>query len=123
MWASLLWGAWPIGVGYALFTEVRGETVRKGVGVTLRTCIWSVYRGQIRPNETVWVPCGSAFQVPPGLFRQFRKGYSPKFTVANGSSTYRRALENLLCGTPLGSKRDNLVAVVAPLCILRGGDP
>jgi hypothetical protein len=46
--------------------------------------------------------------------------FAPKFTVANSSPTYRRALENRLCGTPLESKRDNLVAVVAPLCF-KGG--
>src|SRR5215208_7630000 len=45
------------------------------------------------------------------------KENSRKFKVANGSSTARQALENRLCGTPLGSKRGNLVAVVAPLRI------
>jgi hypothetical protein len=47
----------------------------------------------------------------------WKKSNSRKFAVANGSSTDRQALENRLCGTPLGSKRGNLVAVVAPLRI------
>src|SRR5215211_7343561 len=42
---------------------------------------------------------------------------SAKFTVANGSSTHRQALDNKPCCTPLASKRPDLVAVVAPLCI------
>src|SRR5215212_6846556 len=46
-----------------------------------------------------------------------KKRNSPKFTVANGSSTHRQALDNRPCCTPLGSKRPDLVAVVAPLCI------
>jgi hypothetical protein len=46
-----------------------------------------------------------------------KKINSPKFAVANGSSTYRQALENRLCGSPLGSKRGHLVAVVAPMCV------
>ena len=39
--------------------------------MALRACIWSAYRGQNGPNETVWVPCGPAFRAPQGLFRQF----------------------------------------------------
>jgi hypothetical protein len=56
------------------FCELRFETVRKGVRVMLRADIWPVYWGQNGPNGTVWVPCGPAFRVPPGLFRQFLDG-------------------------------------------------
>src|SRR5215203_1498641 len=42
---------------------------------------------------------------------------SAKFTVANGSSTHRQALKNKPCCPPLGSKRSDLVTVVAPTCI------
>src|SRR5215208_4107154 len=55
----------------AKFRELRQETVRKGVRVTLRASIWPVYRGQIDPFGSFWVPCGPAFRVPPGLFGQF----------------------------------------------------
>jgi hypothetical protein len=49
----------------------------------------------------------------------WKKSNSAKFTVANGSSTHRQALDNKLCGTPLGSKRPDLVVEVAPLCSKR----
>src|SRR5919107_3600465 len=45
--------------GYARganFRELREETVRKGVRVTLRGRIWSVHRGQNGPNGTDLVP-------------------------------------------------------------------
>src|SRR5215207_7909589 len=45
------------------------------------------------------------------------KRNSRKFTVATCSSTKRQTLDNGLCSTPLASKRSDLVAVVAPLCI------
>jgi hypothetical protein len=54
------------------FRERRQETVRKGVRVTLRACSWPVYRGRNGPDRLVWVPCGPAFRVPPGLFGQFQ---------------------------------------------------
>jgi hypothetical protein len=73
-------GSGPSSCPYSLecvegrFCELRLETVRKGVRVTLRACVWPVYRGQNAPNRPVWVPCGPAFRVPPGLFGQFLLG-------------------------------------------------
>ena len=78
---------WPIGVGRS--------PIHEGVGVSF---------GALALSDALIHP--SAW-----------KKNSRKFAVANGSSTYRQALENRLCSTPLGSKRGNLVAVVAPLCI------
>src|SRR5215210_8073344 len=52
----------------------RGDTVRKGVRVTLRACIWPLYWVQNGPDRPVWVPCGPAFRVPPELFGQFLNG-------------------------------------------------
>src|SRR5215210_3293659 len=52
----------------------RGDTVRKGVRVTLRACIWPLYWVQNGPDRPVWVPCGPAFRVPPELFGQFHDG-------------------------------------------------
>jgi len=78
---------WPIGVGRS--------PIHEGVGVSFGALALS--DALIHPSAWKW--------------------NSRKFAVANGSSTYRQALENRLCSTPLGSKRGNLVAVVAPLCI------
>ena len=46
------------------FSELRLETVRKGVRVTLRGRIWSVHRGQNGPNGADLVPYGPAFRAP-----------------------------------------------------------
>ena len=55
-------------------SNFRLETVRKGVRATLRALIWSVYRGQNRPNSASSVPCEATFHVPSGLFGQFLYG-------------------------------------------------
>jgi hypothetical protein len=60
-------------VGEGDFSEGRIETVRKGVRVTLRACIWPLYRVQNEPDRSVLVPCGPAFRVPPGVFGQFQE--------------------------------------------------
>src|SRR5215218_3159746 len=58
------------------------------------------------------------FYSPFPLFTGVRgKGYSRKFTVANGSSTYRQAPGYGLCYTPSGSKGSDLVLFVAPFRI------
>jgi hypothetical protein len=46
-----------------------------------------------------------------------KKRNSPKFTVANGSSTHRQALNDRPCCSPSAPKRSDLVLFVAPLCI------
>src|SRR5215208_3525831 len=46
-----------------------------------------------------------------------KKRNSPKFTVANGSSTHRQALDDRPCCSPSAPKRSDLVLFVAPLCI------
>ena len=53
------------------FSERRLETVRKGVRVTLRACIWPAYGGQNGPDGTARVPRVPAFRTPPGHFIQF----------------------------------------------------
>src|SRR5215213_2302114 len=51
------------------------------------------------------------------IHRSAWKMNSRKFTVANGSSTQRQALDDRPCCSPLGPKRPDLVPFVAPLCI------
>jgi hypothetical protein len=51
------------------------------------------------------------------MLRSAWKSNSRKFTVANGSSMQRQPHDKRPCSTPLGSKRSDLVAVVAPFCI------
>src|SRR5215217_1872623 len=45
------------------------------------------------------------------------KGNSRKFAVASDSSRQRQSFDNSPCFASLGSKRSDLVAVVAPMCI------
>ena len=45
------------------------------------------------------------------------KRNSRKFTVANGSSTHRQALDDRPCCSPSAPKRGDLVLFVAPFCI------
>src|SRR5687767_6294134 len=51
------------------------------------------------------------------IHRSAWKINSSKFTVANGSSTYRQAPAYGLCYPPSWSKRSDLAPFVAPLCI------
>ena len=68
-------------------------------------------------NEPFSVARKATHQVRPRLFGRFQKKNSAKFAVASDSSTHRQTLGNRLCCTRLGSKRSDLVAVVAPMCI------
>ncbi len=52
-----------------LFTQVPRETVRKGVGVTLRSWIWPVYGRQNEPKSHFSVSCRATLQIPPTLFQ------------------------------------------------------
>src|ERR687889_2654385 len=67
----------------ALFTGVRGETVRKGVRTTLLAWIWEAQGDQNGSKSTVSVLRKATPQAPPTLFGQSRKGHSRKFAVAN----------------------------------------
>src|ERR671912_266179 len=53
------------------------------------------------------------------IHRSAWKRNSRKFAVASDSSKQRQSFDNSPCFAPLGSKRSDLVAVVAPFCIKR----
>ncbi len=81
-----------------LFTQVPGETVRKGVRATLRAWIWSLYGTLNGPKSTVLVVRKATVQAPPKLFGQFRKRDSRKFADAEECVTGILSLPNVLLG-------------------------
>jgi hypothetical protein len=76
--------------------------------------VWGCKNG---PKSTVSVVHKATPQALPTLFGQSQKGNSPKFTVASDRSDAAVSTRQQHGGTPLASKRSDLVAVVAPLCI------
>ena len=79
-----------------LFTQVPGETVRKGVGAMVRAWLWPVYGGKKDRKEPFQWTVGLRYRRIRDLFGQFQKRSSEKFGATSSPPALPRGFRSPL---------------------------